>query len=200
MSILSRLRAYHALLAVLVLVAYFGADWERLHVWVGYGVAAVILLRIGMALSGAPQLGLSRFYPEFSGLTLNTLATHPLISHTLLLGIAICLLGVTGTGIVMDGGRAFGLARPAAVSAMPDRPEATSPALSGREADEGRKSGKGERHEGGGDGEDGPLGEAHQLFATVLMALVATHVAYLLLFKRALARFMIFLPARKPKP
>jgi cytochrome b len=200
MSILSRLRAYHALLAILVLVAYFGADWHRLHVWVGYGVAAVILLRLGMALSGSPQLGLSRFYPQFSGLTLNTVATHPMISHSLLLGIAICLLGVTGTGLVMDGGRAFGLARPAAVGAMPDRPAATAPTVIGRERDESPESGEGERHEGGKGDRDSPLGEAHQLFATILMAFVATHVAYLLLFKRPLARFMIFFPARKAKP
>jgi cytochrome b len=198
MSMLSRLRAYHALLAVLVLVAYFGADWERLHVWVGYGVAAVILLRLGMALSGSPQLGLSRFYPQFSGLTLNTLATHPLISHSLLLGIAICLLGVTGTGIVMDGGRAFGLARPAAVSAMPDRQNDLARNNDAEERESGRESG--EESGEGEDGEGGPLEEAHQLFATVLMALVATHVTYLLLFKRPLARFMIFFPARKAKP
>ncbi|NBU29863.1 MAG: hypothetical protein EBS42_17105 [Caulobacteraceae bacterium] len=200
MSILSRLRAYHALLAILVLVAYFGADWHRLHVWVGYGVAAVILLRLGMALSGSPQLGLSRFYPQFSGLTLNTLATHPLVSHGLLLGIAICLLGVTATGIVMDGGRAFGLVRPVAAGAMPKRPEALAPSVEVRDRDEATEPSEGRGHEDGEEGEDGPLGQAHQLFATVLMALVATHVTYLLLFKRPLARFMIFFPARKAKP
>ena len=42
------------------------------------------------------------------------------------------------------------------------------------------------------------LGEMHEVLANLLMLLVATHVTYLFLFKRSLARFMLFLS--KPAP
>ena len=50
-----------------------------------------------------------------------------------------------------------------------------------------------------GDREDneGPLSEAHELLANLLIAFVGLHVAYLLLFKLPLARFMLFLDAPK---
>ena len=74
----------------------------------GYAVAAVILVRLIWATTGVRQLGLSRFYPVFTGLRLNTALTHPAISRALLLGIAISLIGTTATGIMMDRGRAIG--------------------------------------------------------------------------------------------
>ncbi|EGF93263.1 cytochrome B561 [Asticcacaulis biprosthecium C19] len=102
MTAMNQLRTYHALLAAFVCAAFFATDWGRIHSWLGYGVVAVLLIRLGLALSGAHQLGLMRFYPHFEGLKLNNLATHPAISHTLLLAIAACLLTVTGTGVAMD--------------------------------------------------------------------------------------------------
>lgn len=184
MPVMSRLRAYHGLLAILVIAAYFSAEAGGVHAWLGYGVLAVIVLRLIMALTGAPQLGLSRFYPQIQGLKLDNAFTHPMISRVLLLGIAACLIGVTATGVAMDQGRRFSpapapLSAPARIDAAPEAEEA-------------------EEDEGGEAGEGGPLGEAHELFANGLMLLVAGHVTYLLLFKRPLARFMIFGAARKP--
>ena len=187
MSAMSRLRAYHALLALMVVAAYFSPEWGPIHAWFGYGVAAVIVLRLILALTGAPQLGLGRFYPHFEGLKLDNAFTHPAISRVLLVGIATCLVGVTGTGIAIDKGRTFNASPPAASLSV--QGEARSSALG--EADGERE--EGEREEGGGEGEEGgPLGEAHELLGNALMLLVATHVAYLLLFKRPLARFMLF--------
>lgn len=184
MPVMSRLRAYHGLLAILVIAAYFTAEAGRIHAWLGYGVLAVIVLRLIMALTGAPQLGLSRFYPQIHGLKLDNAFTHPMISRGLLLGIAVCLVGVTATGVALDQGRRI---NPAAVSiSAPPRVDAAP------------EHQEGEEDEGGEAGEGGPLGEAHELFAHGLMLLVAAHVAYLLLFKRPLARFMIFGAARKP--
>lgn len=183
MPVMSRLRAYHALLAVLVIAAYFSAEAGGIHAWLGYGVLAVIGLRLIMALTGAPQLGLSRFYPQIQGLKLDNAFTHPMISRVLLLGIAACLIGVTATGVALDKGHVLNLGQPA-VSAPP-RMEA---AREREDAEEG---------EGEEDGEGGPLGEAHELFANGLMLLVAAHVTYLLAFKRPLARFMIFGAAKR---
>jgi len=182
MQIMRRLRSYHAVLAVLVVLAYVTGDDNSLHAWLGYGVTAIILIRLIWALTGVPQLGLSRFYPHFEGLKLTTVMTHPAVSRSLLLGIATCLIAVTLTGIAMDRGRAMGVTNQASASAVSDR----SPG--------------GETH---GDSEDESLvGEVHEAFANLLMLLILTHVSYLLLFKRPLALFMPFFhtPAKKDEP
>jgi cytochrome b len=187
MPVMSRLRAYHALLAILVVAAYFSTEWGFAHAWFGYGVAAVIVLRLILALTGAPQLGLMRFYPQFQGLKLDNAFTHPAISRVLLVGIATCLIGVTGTGIAMDKGRSFNPLPPAASSSV--QSEARSGALGG--ANE-------EREGEGGEGEEGGLlGEVHEVLGNALMLLVASHIAYLFLFKRPLARFMLFAAPKK---
>jgi cytochrome b len=185
---MSRLRACHALLAVLAVAAYLVTEPGRLHAWLGYGVAAAIALRLVLALTGAPQLGLMRFYPHFKGLRLDNAFAHPAISRTLLLGIAISLIGAAGTGIALDGGRALGLgpARPNVAAADPGAAAAPAVRAADRHDDEAEEA------------EEGLLGEAHELFANALMLLVLAHVAYLLAFKRPLARFMIF--ASRPPP
>jgi len=73
----------------------------------GYGVAIILLLRLLAAFAGMPQLGLMRFYPHFEGLKLGNAFTHPAISHTLLAGIALCLIGAIVTGVAIDGGDAL---------------------------------------------------------------------------------------------
>lgn len=187
MPAMSRLRAYHALLAVLVIAAYFSTEWGPAHAWLGYGVAAVIALRLVMALTGSPQLGLMRFYPHFQGLKLDNAFTHPAISRVLLVGIAVCLIGVTATGLVMDGGRSLSGNPPAASSAGPS--QAAGDAHNEAEEDE---DGEGEA--------GGPLGEVHEVLGNGLMLLVTLHVSYLVLFKRPLARFMLFAAAKTKSP
>lgn len=194
MPAMQRLRAYHLLLAVLVVAAYFTGDEDRLHAWLGYGVAVVILLRLLMVFTGAPQLGLMRFYPHFEGLKLGTLFTHPAISRSLLLGIAICTIGAVGTGVWMDGGRSLGIGgAPEGVARM-ERVE--GPAAADRDHEEDDDGDEGERRGAGHAESDGDeaVGEVHELLANLLLAFVGAHVTYLLLFKRPLARFMLFLP------
>lgn len=193
MTAMHRLRLYHALLALLVLFAFFSPEWGRAHLWLGYGVAGVILLRLAMIFTGAPQLGLSRFYPHFHGLKLGTAFTHPAISRVLLLAIAVTLLGVTGTGIVMDQGRTFGLGPSTAADQIRAAPSETLRVQSDDDDDHDGQ-GRGEHEER----EEGPVGEAHEVLGNLLMLLVGAHVAYLLLFKRPIARFMLFLETRKP--
>ncbi len=128
-----------------------------------------------------------RFYPNFEGLKLKGALTHPAISRVLMLGIALSLLTVTGTGIAMDQGRSIGLSPARAELAADAGPEAAAP----REYYSGEDDDEGEDKE---EGEGGPLGEIHELAANLLLLFVGTHVAYLLLFKRPLAKFMLFLP------
>jgi cytochrome b len=183
-SAMHRLRLYHAVLALIVILAFFSPEWGRLHLWLGYGVGVMILVRLLLVLTGARQLGLSRFYPEFHGLKLDNMFAHPAISRVLLMSIAVTLVGATGTGIAMDGGRSFGLSQSPASAPASRSVEARDDA----DADEGE----------GEEEEEGPLGEAHELLGNLLMALVGAHVAYLIVFKRPVARFMLFVEPRKP--
>ena len=176
-------RAYHTLLAILVVLAYLSGDAGFVHAWLGYGVATILLLRLLTAFAGMPQLGLMRFYPRFEGLKLGNVFTHPAISHTLLAGIALCLIGATVTGVAMDRGDALSLSRVQLV----DRLNADQPEVQRNETFEVTENGS-ER-----------LGEMHQALANLLMVLVAMHVIYLFLFKRSLARFMLFLSMPAPR-
>jgi cytochrome b len=182
-SVMHRLRAYHALLVVLAVAAYASGEMGLIHAWLGYAVALVIVARLVWATTGVPQLGLMRFYPQFAGLKLDNAMTHPAISRALLLAIAAGLIGVTGTGIALDRGRSLKLA------AVPVIAEAS--AETGKE--ERRKAQSRQEREG----DEGPLSEAHELLANLLVGLVGLHVVYLLLFKLPLARFMLFLDTPK---
>jgi cytochrome b len=180
MSVMLRLRQYHAFLAALVVAAYVSGEWGVIHAWLGYGVALVILVRLVWATTGARQLGLARFYPVFAGLRLGTALTHPAISRTLLLSIALTLLGTTGTGIMMDRGRAISMAETAVV--------ATAHADSGRDTHVTRDNKR-----------DGVLDDVHEALANLVALLVICHVAYVLAFKFPLARFMLFMDVPREK-
>ena len=184
MTLLHRIRIFHAMLAVLVVLAYLTAEAGEIHDWLGYSVAIAMLFRLVWMTTGLPQLGLQRFYPSFQGLRLGNALTHPAISKTLLFGIALSLLATTLTGIAMDGGRTLGLS------------DATIAAPAFANGD-GRDEADSER-------EEGPLGELHETMGNLLILIVGLHVSYLLLFKRPLALFMLFVakanagkPARK---
>lgn len=175
MNIMNRIRIYHALLAVLAVTSYLTGEMGVIHSWLGYGVAFVVTVRLLWALSGERQVGLMRFYPTFAGLQANNFLTHPAISRTLMLGIAVCLLGVTATGLALDKGKTIGLTSIAVVS----------PANADDDETADRK------REG-----EGMIEESHEFFANAMLFFVGMHVSYLLLFKRPLAKFMLFIPKR----
>lgn len=178
MNIMSRIRIYHAVLAILATVAYLTGGSSIIHSWLGYSIAIVIVLRLLWAIVGERQVGLMRFYPSFKGLKLDNVFRHPAISHTFMLGIALCLFGAAATGIAMDRGRAIGLTNAdiVTITAIAD------------DDDEGDKSEKGHKEK------HGFLGDVHEFFGNLLLAFVGMHVTYLLLFKRTLAKFMLFIP------
>jgi len=185
MSIMQGLRAYHAILGLLVIAAFLTGELGTIHAVLGYAIAVIIAGRLIAALSGLVQLGLTRFYPQFEGLTLGNAFTHPAISKTLLAGIAACLILATATGIAMDRGRTLGLA--------------TSFVVTEAQARDDSRERRRDTEARGGEQEDGIVGELHEGLSNLLMIIVGLHVAYLFLFKRPLARFMLFIVTPKPR-
>jgi cytochrome b len=185
MSIMQGLRAYHAVLGLLVIAAFLTGELGTIHAVLGYAIAVIIAGRIFAALSGLRQLGLSRFYPQFEGLTLGNAFTHPAISKALLAGIAACLILATATGIALDRGGTLGLA--------------TSAVVTDAHARDNSREHHRDAEAVGGKREDGIVGELHEGLSNFLMLIVGLHVAYLFLFKRPLARFMLFIAAPKPR-
>lgn len=183
MNMMILIRIYHAALASLSLLAYLTGEFGIIHAWLGYGVSLVIIFRLLWALSGNRQVGLTRFYPSFEGLQVRNLFTHPAVSKTLMLGIAVSLITVTLTGISLDQGKAIGIAgnNPTAEIAKMD---IISTAYA--DDDEGSQIENGEENEF--------LEETHEFFANMLLFFVGMHVTYLLIFKTALAKFMLFIP------
>ncbi len=173
---MQRLRSYHAVLASLALLSFASGEMGLIHAWLGYGVAAVIILRLGLIATGETQLGLMRFYPHFEGLRLKNAFTHPAISRALILGIAAFLIAVAASGIAMGRGRAIGLAHTETVT------------LAVASYNESNGQEENDEHES-------PLAELHEALANLLMLFVGAHVAYLFMFKRPLAKYMLFLSA-----
>jgi cytochrome b len=171
-NIIYRIRIYHATLAIVAILAYITGEIGIIHTYLGYGVSLVIVFRLLWAMSGHRQLGLMRFYPDFEGLKLTNMFTHPAISRTLLLGIAISVILTTLTGISMDQGESLGLSSISVIESA---------------------------HANGDDHEFEILEEVHEFFANLMLLFVAGHVGYLILFKFPLARFMLFIPGTKLK-
>lgn len=190
MQTMKKLRLWHALLAIAAGAAYLSDDLRPMHQWLGYGVAALILIRLLMALFGAGAMGLQRFYPHFHDMPLGTLVTNPAISRLLLLGIGLSLLGVTATGVTMDQGKTL----QTTIVASSGAAQTQRRDLEHMSENEGQNS-QGDYHEEDEGGEF--LEEIHGFFANFLLATVALHVTYLVALKWPLARFMLFI--RKPK-
>lgn len=174
MNIMQRIRIYHAMLAILAILAYLTGEIGLVHAWLGYGVAIVITLRLLWALTGERQVGLMRFYPSFEGLKFDNAFTHPSISKSLMLGIAVSLMLATGTGIALDKGKSIGLAN--------------AEIIANAYADDEDEESKGFLSEA--------LEESHELFANLMLLFVGMHVTYILLFKFPLAKFMLFVPKK----
>lgn len=149
MSLMHKVRVYHAALAVLTVLAYLSGDLGLVHDVLGYGVAVIIFLRLVWAVFNPRQLGLNRFYPDFDGLRFDNAYRHPAVSKALILGIAVTLIGATLTGVLLDGQ------------------------------------------------EDEFLEDIHEALSNLVIIFVVLHAGYLLLFKRPLARFMLYRDRRK---
>ena len=101
MNMMYHIRLYHTILAVLAIFAFITAELGIIHIWLGYSVGVVIIFRLLWASGGHQHVGLSRFYPDFEGISTRNIFTHPAISKILLLGIAVSVILASLTGILL---------------------------------------------------------------------------------------------------
>ena len=167
----------HWALVAAFFVAYFSAEEEggtpeRLHVWGGYVVGAIVVLRILWGFVG-PK------YARFSGFVSGPIAAirylvdlsagharrylgHSPAGGAMVIMLLICLAGTVATGIVAYGERGKGpLAANGAV---------ITTVASAKENEGG--AGEAERAEGG----KSMVGEVHGVLANITLALVVLHV------------------------
>lgn len=184
-------RFYHLLFAGGVALAWFTAESLGLvHAWTGYVVAALIGLRLILSALRARGFDLVRLKPGFGtaprgqgGLR------HPAIGRLLTLVLLAAVATTATTGIVMDRG---GTLAGQSIRAKDDERREEREHASTRQ-DDGEEEGEDE-----GEGEEGLLGEIHETTSNALLPLVALHALWLLFFRLDLARFVLFLPRRRP--
>lgn len=190
-------RLYHVLFAAGALAAYFSAEELGLvHAWIGYGIATLIGLRLLLGLARKRGFEFRRLVPLPGPAPLGqTGIRHPAIGHALTLALLGCIAGSAATGIAMDrGGTLVGqsIRNDDESDERGKEDEGLSLGLIApayADDDEGTRG-------GGEDEEDGPLGELHEALGSLMLALVALHAAWLLIFRLNLARYMLFMPAR----
>ncbi len=187
MSVIHRIRTYHTVQAILAVLCFMTGELGVIHAWLGYGVAAVIVFRLLWTLSGERQLGLTRFHPLFEGLSVGNFMAHPAISKTLMLGIALSLIGATVTGIILD------QSKTPEITAVAD--EIIAPAYAdGNDKKYAKRKHKRERE----DEQDSFVEEVHEALSNLMIFFVAMHITYIILFRRPLAKFMLFISKDRP--
>lgn len=198
---MKKFRVFHLLLALTVTAAYFTAEaFGLVHAWVGYAVAALVVLRLALGMARARGFEFRRLVPSLAAPPRGqTGIRHPAIGRALTLALFLAMAGTATTGVMMDrGGTLVGQSirvhdgeRHRGGNADDER-EASAGALSlvvppanAREEGEGGKRG------------ESALGEIHETLGNLVLPLVLAHLLYLLVFRLDLARFMLFVP-RKP--
>lgn len=190
---LRHLRLFHLALAALAIAAYLsGEEWHAGHAWIGYGVGALLIVRLVLGLVAKNPWGLRRWMPHTRAALGQTGVRHPAISRTLILLVLSSVITATVTGIMMDEGRTL-----IGASARPAEGSEQGAAYRDHEADD-REEDDREHEEREGDENDdgGTIGEVHELASKLMLLFVGIHVAYLFLFRRSQAGFMLFWPRR----
>lgn len=182
MSVFSKLRFYHAALAVLAIAAYLTGEFEAVHPWIGYTLAGVLALRLLMLLAAPRFITPPHWIIRRSELAFDQGVCSPVVGKLLLLGIMLCLFTSISTGVAMHQGW---LGAGQEVSLL------TTAAWADDDGDDDDE--KGGKH-------NEALEEIHEASSNALLFVVALHIGYLLLLRRGYALSMIFMRgAGKPK-
>lgn len=174
-------RITHWSIALAVLAnAVFIEEGSGPHIWVGYGLAAILALRLLWGVVGPAEARFSAFWPsprkalahlrDIRAGKVTQHASHNPLGALMVYAIWGCLLTIIATGIAMAG-------PPPWNGAQREAGEQRSAAVSTARSDEAE--GVEEREEGGEgeEGEEGPLGEVHETAANLLYLLILLHLA-----------------------
>ena len=172
---MSSFRIYHLLLAAAVAGAYFTSESTGIpHAWIGYGVAALVVLRLALGIAGKSGFGWQRLRLKRAGHNSGrTALTHPLVGRALTLALLLCVATAATTGLVMDRG--------------------------GTLVGQSIRATEGEEHEHREQGghEESLLAEVHETSGNALLPLVVAHLLWMLVARRDLALFLLFWPKRR---
>ncbi|MFY7746022.1 MAG: cytochrome b/b6 domain-containing protein [Erythrobacter sp.] len=172
-------RITHSTIALAVLAnGVFTEEGSGTHIWVGYGLAAILGLRLLWGLVGPAEARFSAFAPsprkaiahlrEIRAGKPSQHASHNPLGALMVYAIWGCLLTIIATGIAMAG-------------LPPTEPAARDTGRhDGAIAAQGHDEEGEEDSEGGEDGEheeEGPLGEIHETAANLLYLLILLHLA-----------------------
>jgi len=195
MNIYRKLRLYHAMLASAALAAYATGEGGLVHAWIGYMLAGIILFRLAWGLYGPNQLAVGRFLPDLASLLRIRSANHPAIARVLLGGVVASLLLVVGTGIALH--------QTTSLKLVAEAKTVPVPRIEFRAHEASRMHGaaiQGVSKTDDNDGdEDGWLGELHGFSANLMLLFVGLHVSYMIMLRRPLAMFMMFVPGHKQR-
>jgi len=191
MKAFHQLRLYHAMLAVSGLVAY-ATGWAGIvHAWIGYALVGIILFRLAWGMLGPSQFRIGRFLPDLASLCRIRAANDPAIARVLLGGVVVSLLLVVGSGIALDQTKSLNLVAETRTVPVPRvdfhpqgarmTPGTVVQSVNMEDDDE----------------KEGWLQELHKFSANMMVLLVGIHVSYMILFRRPLALFMLFVPGQK---
>jgi cytochrome b len=183
------------------LVTKEGSGW---HIWVGYGLAALLALRLLWGFIGPAEARFSAFPPsparaighigEITRGEVTRHRSHNPLGALMVYAIWACLLVVIGSGIAMSG------PPPADPTARQEQSEEVRP-LAAPEA-RGEEAGEHEEGEGGeGEEEEGVLTEVHEAAVYLLYLLIALHLGGVVFETRRSGREIItsMIPGGKPK-
>lgn len=194
-------RIQHLLLAIAAVAAYLTTEELGLvHAWAGYVAGALIIMRLLFGLAHRRGFEFRRLIPSFAKPPLGQSGLrHPAIGRALMLALLLSVSGTAATGIAMDGGGTL-------VGKSIRADDGEKGEHEEREGDEAAFSALqlipaarvDEPGEGDGEGEEeGLLGEIHETLGNLLLPLVLIHIAYMLLLRFDMARFLLFIPKRK---
>ncbi len=209
-------RATHWLVAAAVLTNSLfteeGSDW---HVWVGYALAAVLLLRLLWGLVGSQEARFSAFPPSPSRAIRHIQQivdkqhvrhrSHNPLGALMAYALWATLIVIIASGVAMAGSplepqakhaREAALSVPATMTLIP-----AAWADDDDEAEEAGDAEKGDAAEGGagGEQEEGVMAEVHEAAVNVLYLLILLHLAGVVFETRRSGRqiIMAMLPKRR---
>lgn len=191
-------RITHWTIALAVLAnAVFTEEGSGPHIWVGYGLAAILALRLLWGIVGPAEARFSAFLPsprkalahlrEIRRGTVRPHASHNPLGALMVYAIWTCLATIIATGIAMAGPpRLDDLTRTG--SRHEDHETVSSDAVNQA----------GEDGEEEGEEEEGLLGEVHETAANLLYLLILLHLAGVLFETRRAGRQVLV--AMSPLP